>query len=325
MGSECYKMVENKYKSLTKFAYIFPGQGAQYVGMGKDIYENFDYAKRIFDIASNVTGEDLVQLCFEGPKEDLADTVLCQIAIFTVSIVCLKYFLSSINENIDIIPTATAGLSLGEYTALVFAGCISFEDGINLVLRRARYMQESAEEIKGSMVSIIGLKESKVDKICKEADVDIANLNCPGQIVISGESEKIKEAVKLVKEYDAKRVIPLKVKGAYHSRLMAPARDKLKKFIQKIDIKPPQTLFISNVTGRYHINPDEIKENLIAQVDSSVYWQKSMELMLDTGVTTFLEIGPGKVLAGLLRRIDRSLSIYNIETKSDIDNFINEM
>lgn len=302
-----------------KLAYIFPGQGAQYVGMGKDIYEHFDYVKRIFDIASNITGIDLVQLCFEGPKEYLADTVLCQIAIFTVSIASLKSLQFCLEEkDVELVATATAGLSLGEYSSLVYAGCLSFEDGVDLVWKRAKYMKEAADKVNGSMASVIGLDKDRIYEICKEYEIDVANLNCPGQIVISGPSNNIKKSLETFKKANAKRVIPLRVKGAYHSRLMDSAKDKLTKFLKNVEIKPPNTLFISNVTGKYHIVPEEIRQNLISQVNSSVHWQKSMGLMLDTGITKFLEIGPGKVLAGLLRRIDRHLQIYNIETRSDI-------
>lgn len=308
-----------------KVAFIFPGQGAQYVGMGKDIYERFDGAKNVFDQASNITGEDLVQLCFQGPKEKLADTMLCQIAIFTVSVASLRAFQSCLKEeSIEIVPTATAGLSLGEYVSLVFSGCFSFEEGIELVQKRGQYMKQSATENKGTMTSIIGLDIDKVKSICEETDVEIANLNCPRQIVISGLKNNIKEANKLAKKFKARRVIPLKVAGAYHSKLMAPAGDKLKHFIEKVVFNPPNTLFISNVTGTYHVLPQEIKNNLIKQVSSSVYWEKSMRLMLDTGVTKFYEIGPGKVLRGLMRRIERSVEVNNIETKPDIEKSIRE-
>jgi len=309
-----------------KLAFIFPGQGAQYVGMGKDIHEHFNCSKRIFDIASNITEIDLVELCFQGPKEDLADTLLCQVAIFTVSIATLKALLYYVKEqNIDISPVATAGLSLGEYTALVYAGVLTFEDGVRLVYKRGQYMKEAAEEAEGSMISILGLRKEEVDKVCESTGVEIANLNCPGQIVISGDYKKIKKAVQLAKKYKAKRVIPLKVAGAYHSRLMKLAENKLKDYIKNIKFSPPKTLFISNITGDYCIKPEEIKKNLIEQVSSSVYWQKSMGLMLDTGIISFLKIGPGKVLSGLLRRIDNSLRIYNIETKTDIENSLRDL
>lgn len=309
-----------------KIAFIFPGQGAQYVGMGKDVYENFDSAKKIFDLASNVTGIDLIQLCFEGPKEDLVDTVLCQVAIYTVSIACLEALKYSLTTNNLELPSsvAAAGLSLGEYSALVYSDCLSFQDGVKLVHKRGQFMKEAAQETKGSMASILGLTQEEVEEICKTSGTQIANLNCPGQFVISGPTENIKKAILETKKYEKAKAIPLRVSGAYHSKLMSKARDKLSKYIQDIKFSPPNTLFISNVTGKYHIKPEEIKQNLITQIDSPVYWQKSIELILDTGVTKFLEVGPGKVLAGLIRRIDSSLEVFNIETKADVIGFIDE-
>lgn len=309
-----------------KIGFLFPGQGAQYIGMGEDIYKKFDCAKNVFDHASNITGENLVQLCFDGPEEKLTDTMLCQIAIFTVSVASLRAFQSCLeDENIELVPTAVAGLSLGEYASLVFAGCFSFEEGIKLVSTRGKYMKEAAIKNEGAMSSVIGLEIDKVKNICEEAEVEIANLNCPGQIVISGYKDNIKEANKLAEEFGAKRVIPLKVSGAYHSRLMDSAREELKLDIEKINFNPPNTLFVSNVTGCYHILPEEIKENLIKQVSSSVYWEKSMRLMLNTGITRFYEIGPGKVLRGLMRRIERSVEVKNVETTTDIEGAIREI
>jgi len=294
--------------------------------MGKDIYENFDVAKRVFDIASNITGIDLVQVCFQGPKEDLADTMLCQVAIFIVSVACFQSMLFYMKQNnIDFECVAMAGLSLGEYTALASSGCLSFEDAITLVHKRGQYMKEVADDKTGAMASVLGLDEEKVAKVCELTGVEMANINCPGQIVISGTKKTIDEAINIVKEKFKARIIPLNVTGAYHSSLMNPAKDKLKKFINKIKFNPPNTLFISNATGQYYIDPEDIKKNLITQLSSSVYWQKSMGLMLDTGITGFLEIGPGKVLSGLLRRIDNSLHIYNIETKKDIVDSIRDL
>jgi [acyl-carrier-protein] S-malonyltransferase len=312
---------------MKKTAFIFPGQGAQYVGMGKDIYENFKSAKRIFDVASSITGIDLVSLCFQGPKEQLSDTVFCQVAIYTVSIACLdalKHRLKTAKVNMPDL-SAVAGLSLGEYTALVCAGCLTFEEGVKLVYKRGLFMKEAAENNRGTMASVLGLTEREVQQICRSASTQIANLNSPGQIVIAGSPENIKKAVKLVKEYDKAKAIPLKVSGAYHSSFMDSAKTKLAEYINKINFNPPNNLFISNVTGLYHILPEDIKNNLIKQVNSSVYWQKTVELMMDTGITSFVEVGPGKVLSGLARRIEPSLETNNIETSSDITEWINTL
>ena len=310
-------MVEKK-----KVAFIFPGQGAQYVGMGKDLYENFSEAKEIFDKANDIAGFDLKGLCFDGPKDKLSTTNFSQPAILVTSIAslaCLKTSLPDINVK------AALGLSLGEYTALVSAGAIKFEDALKLVKARGQFMEEASKENPGKMASIIGLDKNIVEDICKEAGCDIANLNCPGQVVVSGKSNTIEECARLAKEKGAKRSIILEVSGPFHSSLMKSARDKLETVLDGIDIKEPIIPVISNVDASHETSPVVIKKNLLTQLVSRTYWENSIRLLIKEGVRDFLEIGPGKVLRGLLRRIDANVTVYNAGTKEEIDNIADSL
>jgi len=298
-------------------AFIFPGQGAQYVGMGKDLCEAFPESKKIFDVADKVLNFPVSKLCFEGPVEDLTRTVNCQPAIFTVSIACLAAFRSAVNFQL---PTVSymAGLSLGEYAALVAAGAISFDDGLSLVASRAKFMDEAAGEKPGKMSSILGLNSDIIVKIVQEAGAEIANLNCPGQVVITGSPEVVDKANSLALTHGAMRVINLGVSGAFHSSLMQSAAQRLTKKINNVNIKEPEVAVVSNVTALPESNPEKIKDNLISQVTSSVFWEKSIRFMIEKGTNKFFEIGPGKVLRGLIRKIDPSVEVVNIGKKEDL-------
>lgn len=304
---------------MVECAYIFPGQGAQYVGMGKDLYNTYDVAKETFEQANRALGFDLAKLCFEGPFEELTRTENCQPAILTVSIAALKAFTSKNNKYE---PKAVLGLSLGEYSALVAAGAIAFGDAVRLIRLRGQFMDEAATKYPGRMVSVIGLSPDKVEALCDEAGCEVANLNCPGQVVISGSNESIEKAAGLAKEKGAPKVIPLQVSGAFHSSLMSEAGQRLKEEITKVTFFEPEIPIISNVNATPETDPAFIKENLIDQVSCTTRWEASIRYVAATKITQFLEIGPGKVLKGLLKRIDPALLVHNIETPDDIKNLL---
>jgi len=297
--------------------YLFAGQGSQYVGMGKDLYESFAQAKAVFDKADEVLGFSLSRLCFAGPQEELTRTNNAQPAILIMSIACWEVFKQAKKYS----PQGTdyvAGLSLGEYSALVASGAISFADAVYLVRRRGEFMEEEALVKPGKMLSVIGLDPAAVREICKQTNTGIANLNCPGQIVISGGPKEIEAARLKAKDLGAKIAVLLEVSGAFHSSFMDGASKKLAAELEKIKINPPEIPFICNVSGSQVGSPAEIKANLIKQVASSVLWEDSMKFILSKGITNFIEFGPGKVLKGLMRRIDSNAQVVNIEKKEDI-------
>ena len=305
-------------------AYLFAGQGAQFVGMGKDLYETFPESKAVFDKADKVLGFSISKLCFDGPQAELTKTQNCQPAILTVSIAAFEAFKSAIRYTLYL-PVRqagairyTAGLSLGEYSALVAAEALSFKDAVYLVRRRGEFMEEEALKKPGKMLSVIGLDLSTIKQICSQANTEIANMNCPGQIVISGGVKEIEEAQGLAKDRGAKMAMLLEVSGAFHSSFMKEAGLKLAKELEKIKISTPKHHIVSNVTAQPVNSADEIKDNLIKQVSSSVLWEDSMKFILSKNVTTFFEFGPGKVLKGLMRRIDANAQVINIEKKEDI-------
>jgi [acyl-carrier-protein] S-malonyltransferase len=290
-------------------AFIFPGQGAQYVGMGKALYEKYDIVKKTFNHADDILKFDLTRLCFEGPAEELTKTQNCQVGILVTSIAVLRAHLL---ERSEFTLQVALGLSLGEYTALVAAESLSFSDAVKLVRLRGRLMEDASRENPGKMASIFGLDIKNTEKICEETGAEIANLNCPGQIVISGAADVIDKAVLRAKEEGAKRAIMLDVSGPFHSTLMAGASHKLKKALKDVIVLVPKIPVVSNVMRYAQDNPDQIKENLVDQLTSTTYWEESIRHVVSRGIKTFLEIGPGTVLRGLLRRIDPELICHNI-------------
>jgi [acyl-carrier-protein] S-malonyltransferase len=290
-----------EYFRNMKTAFIFPGQGAQFVGMGKDLYEAYPKAKAYYDNANDILGYDLRKICFDGPADILIQTKYSQPAILVTS---LAYLAGKIDHG-TVPPSACAGLSLGEYTALIFTGAIEFADGLKLVAKRAEFMQEDSIAVKGGMSSVIGMEENTVREIVKENGdiVDVANLNCPGQVVISGLMEEILKIAPILQGKGARKVIPLDVSGPFHSRYMKNAQSKLEPLIKQTEVRKPMINFYANVTGEKVDNTDLIREYMIRQVASSVYWEKTIRNMQKDGIENFEEVGPGNVLAGLLKRI----------------------
>lgn len=313
MGGDSNRMVDA--------ALIFPGQGAQTVGMGKDLYDNFPQAREVFDKANTILKFDLKKLCFEGPQADLSTTNNSQPAILTTSIAALRALESS-PAYAQFTPKFSLGLSLGEYTALVAAGSISFEDALVLVRKRGEYMEDASKKNPGKMACVMGMDMKTVDELCKGFGCEIANLNCPGQVVVSGKVNNIELFASFAKEKGAKRVLMLDVSGPFHSSLMTSARDKLKDYIDKVQIAAPKIPFISNVDAKIQTDPAKIKENLIAQVNSRTLWEESVKLVAASGIKTFLEIGPGQVLKGLAKKIDPKLEVKSIGSSQDIQQLV---
>lgn len=301
-------------------AYLFAGQGSQYTGMGKGLCEAFPESRAVFDRADKVLGFSISKLCFEGPQEELTKTKNCQPAILTVSIAALEAYKEVIGSLGHWVPSYVAGLSLGEYSALVAAEAMRFEDAVYLVRRRGEFMEEEAQKIPGKMLSIIGLELGQVSEIASQAKVEIANINCPGQVVVSGGAEGILEAQIAAKAAGAKMAIILEVSGAFHSSFMRGAQEKLAEELEKIKLNDARLPVIANVDAQPVTSALKIKENLIRQVSSNVLWEDSMRFLLSKGVTNFFEFGPGKVLKGLLRRIEPQAQVVNIEKKEDILN-----
>lgn len=302
---------------MKEVAYIFPGQGAQYVGMGRSIYENFDIVHSLFDKACHMLGYDLTKVCFEGPKEMLSRTSISQPAILTVSIATLRVLeLACPNINVKV----TAGLSLGEYSGLVAAGSLSFDDAVYLVKKRGEFMDETSLKNPGKMLCILGLSLDLVQKICKQTNTEIANLNCPGQVVVSGRVDDIKNVYEMALKEDA-RAVYLDVSGPFHSSLMDEASMQLKKVLKDINIQPPRFPIVCNINAQYTSSSSDIINNLVTQVNHLTKWEESMRAIAQKGIDTFLEIGPGQVLRGLMRKINPDIKVINIETLEDIKGF----
>ena len=292
-------------------AFVFPGQGAQFVGMGKDLYDNNPLAKELFEKANDILGYNITEIMFNGTDDELKQTKVTQPAVFLHSVI------SALCMGDDFAPSMVAGHSLGEFSALVAAGALSFEDGLKLVYARAMAMQKACEAAPSTMAAIIGLPDEKVEEICaeinKEGHVCVpANFNCPGQLVISGNIDAVNEACEKLKAAGAKRALPLKVGGAFHSPLMQPAKDELQAAIEQTTFNAPKCPVYQNVDGMPHSNPDEIKANLIAQLTSSVKWTKCVQSMIADGADDFTECGPGKALQGMIARIDKNVAAHGI-------------
>lgn len=294
---------------MSQTALLFAGQGAQTVGMGQDLAQHFPQARARFEQAGAVLGYDLAACCFGGPEPELTKTENAQPGIYLVSWVAFEL----LREQVPGLQFgATAGLSLGEFTALAAADVLSFEDGLRITRLRGRFMQEACDATRGGMAAIINLDEEPTRAVCAEAGVELANLNCPGQLVISGEADRIARACELAKARGAKRALPLAVAGAYHSRLMESAQPKLAAELARAELRPPAVPVVANVTARPHEGPDTIRELLVRQVCASVRWEESMRWLVAQGFDRFIELGPGKALSGFLKRIAPEAKILNV-------------
>ncbi len=294
---------------MSKIALLFAGQGAQTVGMGRDLAAAFPAAQAWFNQANVALGYDLASICFEGPEAELTRTQNAQPGIFLVSWIAWQLLHARV-PNLTF--QATAGLSLGEFTALAVAGVLSFEDGLKIVRMRGQFMQEACESTRGAMAAIIGLDEGPTREICAATGVTLANLNCPGQLVISGDAARIPAAIEAAKAKGARKAIPLPVAGAYHSPLMASAQVKLSTALRHLQLQSPQVPVIANVTARPHEGPATIGPRLVEQVTSSVRWEDSIRFLLAQGFSRFIELGPGTALTGFLKRIDKTVSVFNV-------------
>lgn len=306
-----------------KLAFIFPGQGSQAIGMGKSLYDEFPAAKEVYDLASDALGYDIAKLSFEGPREELDKTFRTQPALLTASVAthrCLGLK--------GIVPSVVAGHSLGEYSALVAAGVLEFTDAVKLTEKRGTFMQDAVPAGKGLMAAILGLDRDKVDSVCLSVTsgyVAPANYNCPGQIVIAGEKQAVEEAIKLAKEAGAKRAVPLAVSVPSHSTLMVEASGRLAEELKNVPFHEPAIPIVNNSDAMFLNTTDSIKACLVKQLDSPLLWEDSMRVIIESGVSTFIEAGPGKVLSGLLKRIDSSVTCFNVEDVDSLEKTVKSL
>jgi [acyl-carrier-protein] S-malonyltransferase len=306
----------NRDASMSRIAFLFPGQGAQFVGMGRRLAETVPAVRRLYDRANEVLGYDLAKLCFEGPAEQLDSTVGSQPAIFVTSLAAIEALRE---ESPDVVLSceAAAGLSLGEYTAMVFSGVMDFEDGLTLVQKRGAAMQEAADATPSGMVSILGLERVQVEALCDKARgndiLEIANLLCPANIVISGSNAACERAAEMAEPMGAMKALPLAVAGAFHTQIMKPAEGRLAAALAAVPMRSPKITVLSNVDARPHADPEEIRRLLMKQVLQPVRWEDCMRHLLQQGFDQLYEVGPGRVLRGLLRRIDRKVSCQCVD------------
>ncbi len=303
---------------MTNIAFVFPGQGAQYVGMGKEMYDNLPVVAETFDTADRALGFSIKELCFQGPEDRLKETENTQPAILTFSVAVMRELVAR-----GIKPCVTAGLSLGEYASLVTAGVMEFEDAVRLVKKRGKYMQETVPMGVGTMAAVMGLERDKVLECCRLASdlgvVEAANYNCPGQIVISGEVAAVEKAVEIAREKGAKKAVILPVSAPFHCSLLKPAGERLSRDLAEIEVKNASIPVIANVNAMEELCSDHIVNNLVEQVSSPVLWEDSMRKMLDMGADTFIELGPGRALTAFLKKMDRNVNVYNIEDMQSLE------
>lgn len=294
---------------MSRIGFLFPGQGAQHVGMGRQLVEQYPNARRLFDQAGEILGYDLAQICFHGPSTELDTTVISQPAIFVASLAALEK-LRADSPDVALSCEMAAGLSLGEYTALVFSGAMSFEDGLRVVQKRGQAMQDAADATPSAMASILMLDLEKVEAIRDQAQtcgtLEIANYLCPGNLVVSGENKAVEKAIELAEAAGA-RVVPLAVAGAFHTSLMQPADQRLAEALADVSMKTPEIPVVSNVDAQTHTEAADLKQVLVRQVVSPVRWESCLRFMLDAGIDEFYEIGPGRVLTGLMKRVNRKI------------------